>query len=79
MHWLSFDLKCESGTFYSCNMGTSDLPEMYARSPPAQPQDCRHTFKCPFYSYYITLPLRLIPYGYLFSRINKIADFADNY
>ena len=51
--------------FYSCNMGTSDLPEMYAQSPKAQPEDCGHnTFqanhKCPFYSYYVTLPLRLI-------------------
>ena len=43
-------------TLYSCNMSTSDLPEMYAQSP----KDCRHTFqanhKCPCYSYYVTLP-----------------------
>ena len=32
-------------TIYSCNMGTSDLPEMYAQSPKKQPKDCRHTFQ----------------------------------
>jgi len=26
----------DSKVFYSCNMGTSDLPEMYAQSPKAQ-------------------------------------------
>ena len=25
-------------------MGTSDLPEMYAQSPRAQPEHCGHTF-----------------------------------
>ena len=32
MHWLSFDLRCESGTCSSCDMGTSDLPEIYAQA-----------------------------------------------
>jgi len=26
--------------FYSCNMDTSDLPEMYPQSPRVQPKDC---------------------------------------
>ena len=26
----SFDLRCESVTYISCNMGTHDLPNMYA-------------------------------------------------
>ena len=31
MHWLSFDLRCESGTFYSYNMLTRDMTKIYAR------------------------------------------------
>ena len=47
-------------TFCSCNMGTHDLPEMYACSLRAAPSDFGHTFQanheCPCYSYYVTLP-----------------------
>ena len=39
----------------NCNMGTHDLPEMYARSPWAVPSDFGHTFLanhlCPCYNY----------------------------
>ena len=39
----------------SCNMGTCDLPETYARSPRAAPSDFGHTFlvnhSCPCYNY----------------------------
>jgi len=45
-------------------MGMSDLPEMYDQNLRVQPEDCGHTFqanhKCPYYSFYVTLPLRLI-------------------
>ena len=41
----------------SCNMGTRDLPEMYARSPRAVPSDFGYTFLanhlCPCYNYKI--------------------------
>ena len=41
----------------SCNMGTRDLPEMYARSPRAAPLDFGHIFlanhSCPCYNYKI--------------------------
>ena len=43
----------------SCNMGTRDLPEMYARSPRAVPSDFGHTFlanhSCPCYNYKIKI------------------------
>ena len=32
---FTFEVKSEHGTCNSCNMGTSDLPDMYARSPRA--------------------------------------------
>ena len=42
----------------SCNMGTCDLPEMYARSPWAVPSDFGHTFQanhsCPCYKYKVS-------------------------
>ena len=31
-----FEVKSEHGTCNSCNMGMSDLPDMYARSPRAE-------------------------------------------
>ena len=31
MHWLSFDLRCQSGTFYSYNTLTRDMTKIYAR------------------------------------------------
>ena len=36
--------------FYSCNMGTSGLPDMYIRCPRAADHSC------PCYNYYATLP-----------------------
>ena len=39
----------------SCNMGTRNLSEMYARGPRAVPSDFGHTFlanhSCPYYNY----------------------------
>jgi len=66
LHWY----QC---VFYSCNMGTHDLPDMYAQSPRAhewfawyvcpKPEGAGHTYQanheCPCYKYYVTLP-RLI-------------------
>jgi len=38
--------------FYSCNMGTRDLPDMHAQSLRMQPKDFGHTYQanhlCPF-------------------------------
>ena len=32
-------------TLYSCNMGTGDLPGIYAQSLRVQPEDYGHTFQ----------------------------------
>ena len=43
-------------------MGTSDLPDMYAQNPRAQPEGCGHTYQanhsCPCYNYNITHTLK---------------------
>jgi len=58
---MSSDVALEEyHTFNSWNIGTSDLPEMYAQKS----KGAAHTFKandeCSCYSYYVTLPLRPI-------------------
>ena len=37
---VSFDLRCESVTCYICNMGRSDLPDMYARARGRAAPEC---------------------------------------
>ena len=65
-HVPDFDLLMTTiiSIFYSCNMGTSDLPDMYAQNPRAQSEGCGHTYQanheCPCYKCYVTLPVRLI-------------------
>jgi len=60
-HSYSECIALDGVLLYSRNMIMSDLPEIYTQSPRAQPKDCGHTFqanyKCPCYSYYVTLPL----------------------
>ena len=61
----------------------SDLPEMYAQSLRAQPEDCGHTFQanheCPCHGYYVThlwlialIPIRVCPLGSLYMHALKV-------
>ena len=64
-----FDLRCESVTYiyicYNCNMGTSDLPDIYARRPRArsargrvQIYQANHKGAC--YNCYVTRPHAIV-------------------
>ena len=44
---LALRLSALTEVHISCNMGTRDLPEMYALSPRAAPSDFGHTFFLP--------------------------------
>jgi len=45
--------------FYSCNVGTSDLPDMYSMLK-TRGHTYQASHECPFYKCYVKLPVRLI-------------------
>ena len=53
VHWCTLDVKENRDTCYICNMGRSDLPDMYARAR-GRTYQANHNRTC--YICYVTLP-----------------------